>query len=230
MITCSVCGKQNDPLAVLCVSCRSFLQSKVDNLNLFETVWQLIENPGAAFKRIILARHKNYVVLLSSLMGVSMTFSVCWLMNLGSQFENLLILVGIAVLVGIPLGLVFVTLLSVVVTAGVRLLRGRAALRNCRAVLAYASMPMVLSLVAVLPLEIAIFGIDFFGVNPPPLVINPLAYIGLLGFDALATLWSVLLLHKGVSVMSGFRKGKSLAVTLMAVMVPAALSLGMKVL
>ena len=61
MITCSICGVQNDELAVLCSSCKSYLQSKVDSLNLFATIWQLIENPRAAFKKIVLARHKNYV-------------------------------------------------------------------------------------------------------------------------------------------------------------------------
>jgi hypothetical protein len=230
MITCSVCGQQNDGLAVLCVSCHSFIQSKVDNLDLFQTVWQLVENPRAAFKKIVLARHKNYVMVLSSLLGVSMTFALCWLMNLGNQFENLLTLTGTAGLLGIPLGIVFVLLLSVVVTSAVRLLGGRASLRDCGAVVAYAGTPIVLSLVAVLPLEIAIFGIDFFGTNPPPVVISPSAYIGLLGFDALATLWTVLLLYKGVSVMSGFGKAKSLAVTLMAVLVPVVLFIGTKVL
>lgn len=230
MITCSVCGQQNDNLAVLCASCRSFLQSKVDNLDLFKTVWQLIENPRGAFKRIVLARHKNYAVVLSSLLGISAAFGVCWLMNLGNQFENLLVLVGVAVLLGIPLGIVVVLLLSVVIRSGVRLLGGRASLRDCGAVVAYAGVPLVVSLVAVLPLEIAIFGIDFFGTNPPPLIINPLAYLGLLGFDALAAMWSVLLLYKGVSVVSGFRVAKSLAVILMCALVPVALSLGMKAL
>jgi hypothetical protein len=230
MITCSVCGQRNDDLAVLCVSCRSYLQSKVDNLNLFETVWQLIENPGAAFKKIVLARHKNYVFVLSSLLGVSSTFALFWLINLGNRFENLLILTGAGGLLGIPLGIAFVLVVGFVVSNAISLLGGRASQKDSRAVVAYAGMPIVLSLVAIFPLEVAIFGIDFFGTNPPPLVINPFAYMGLLGFDALATLWSVLLLYKGVTVLSGFRKIKALAATVIAALFPTALLLGMKVL
>jgi hypothetical protein len=227
MITCSVCGKQNDDLAVLCTSCRGYLQSKVDNLNLFETVWQLIESPRAAFKKIVLARHKNYVFVLSSMLGVSGAFAVFWLMNLGNRFENLLILAGVGGLLGIPAGITIVFVSGVVVSTAVRVFGGKASLKDSRAIVAYAGIPVVLSLVAVFPLEIAIFGIDLFGTNPPPLVINPLAYIGLLGFDALATLWSILLLYKGVTVLSGFNMVKSLLVTLLT-LVPTSLPIGIK--
>src|SRR6059036_2490374 len=108
MITCSVCGQQNNELAVLCTSCQSYLQSKVENLNLFETIWQLIESPRSAFKRIVLAKHKNYVFVLSSLLGISMAFAMFWLKNLGPQFTNLPTLIGSGGFLGVPLGLTFV--------------------------------------------------------------------------------------------------------------------------
>jgi len=230
MITCSVCGQQNDDLEVLCVSCRSYLQSKVDNLNLFETVWQLVENPRAAFKKIVLARHKNYVFVLSPLLGISSAFAFFWLMNLGNRFANLLVLTGAGALLGIPLGVAFVLLVGAVVSNAIRLLGGKGSQKNSRAVVAYAGMPVVLSLVAIFPLEVAIFGIDFFGTNPPPLVIDPFAYVGLLAFDALAALWSVLLLYKGVNVLSGFGNVKTFAVTLVVPLLLAVFLFGIKVL
>jgi hypothetical protein len=215
MITCSVCGQQSDDLAVVCASCGGYLQSKVDNLNLFETIWLLIENPRAAFKKIVLARHKNYVLLLSVLFGVSFAFGLFWLKNLGSQFANLIPLIATGLLIGVPAGLLIIWIFGFLIARCIQLLGSRATTRNAAAVTAYASVPVVFSLVAVFPLEIAIFGVDFFGTNPPPLVLNPGVYLGLLGFDTLALLWSVSLLFKGVAVLSGFSGSKSIMLALM---------------
>ena len=103
---------QNGELAVLCSSCKSYLQSKVDNLNLFETIWQLIETPGVAFKKILLARHKNYVILLSSLAGISMAFALFWMLHFGNRFENVVVLASAGALAGVPLGFVLMFVAS----------------------------------------------------------------------------------------------------------------------
>lgn len=215
MITCSICGLENDDLAVLCASCKSYLQSKVDALNLFETIWQLIEAPRVAFKRIVLARHKNYVFVLSSLLGVSMAFAMAWVVHLGDSATNLFTIVSAGTLSGIPLGIVFILVSGKLLANGSRLLGAKASARDSRAVVSYASVPVVLSLVFVFPLEIAIFGTDFFGTNPPPMALKPEVYWGLMGFDTLAVLWSLILLHRGVMVLSGFGSMKSSVLTLM---------------
>ena len=218
MITCSICGLQNDELAVLCSSCKSYLQSKVDSLNLFETIWQLMENPGAAFKKIVLARHKNYVILLSSLAGISMAFALFWMLHFGNRFENVVVLASAGALAGVPLGFVLMLLLSAVTAGGIRSLGRRVAFRDTWAVVSYSSIPVVLSLVFILPLEIAIFGRDFFGTNPPPLVINPGVYSALMGFDGLAALWSVMLVYRGIAVVSGFGRVRTMIVMLTVVL------------
>jgi len=230
MITCTVCGQQNDDLSVLCSSCRGYLQSKVENIDLFETIWQLIENPGDAFKKIVLAKHKNYLYVVSSLFGISTMFGIFWLKKLAPLFTNLLTLVGSGMLIGAPFGMLFVFVLAGVIVIAIRLLGGSASIRNTAAVASYSSIPVVLSLVFVFPLEIAIFGVDFFGVNPPPMLLNPAVYLALLGFDALAIVWTLFLLFRGVSVLSGFPKGKSLVLTFVAALVPGSLALGIKLL
>ena len=228
MIACPVCGQQNDDLAVVCSSCHGYLQSKVDNLNLFETIWQLMERPRVAFKRIVLATHKNYVYLLSSLLGMSLTFGYFWLRKIGSEFSNVITLVGAGGLIGVGVGILFVVLVSVVLVRCVRLMGGKASIRNTMAVIAYAGVPIVISLAFVFPLEIAIFGKDFFGSNPPPIVINAPVYVALLGFDSIAVLWTLVLLYHGLSVLTGFRTVKSIVVTIVTALIPGALSVGLR--
>jgi hypothetical protein len=217
MIACTVCGTHNDEFAVVCVSCKSFLQMKVDNLNLFETLWSLMETPRAAFRRIALARHKNYVIFLSCLLGMAIVFSVIWFKNLGARFPNFALLIGAGLVIGPFAGVLFTFLFSLLVHRVGRLLGGTGSYRNVRAATVYASVPIVYSLVLVFPIEIAVFGPYFFSDNPPPLVINPVAYIMLLGFDGAAMLWSLVLLIEGAVVVNGFRRGKAAA--LAAIMV-----------
>lgn len=217
MIACTVCGTQNDEFAVICVSCKGFLQTKVDNLNLFETLWSLMETPRAAFRRIALSRHKNYVILLSCLLGMALVYSVIWFKSLGPKFPNFALLVGAGVILGPFAGILTTFVFSLLVHRVGRMLGGRGSFRNVRAATVYASVPIVYSLVLVFPIEIAIFGSYFFSDNPPPLVINPAAYIVLLGFDGAAVLWSLLLLIEGTVVVNGFTRGKAAVVA--AVMV-----------
>lgn len=61
MINCPVCYSDNDELEIVCKSCRGFLQTKVDNINLFETLWGLIENPSKTFKNIAIAKSADTI-------------------------------------------------------------------------------------------------------------------------------------------------------------------------
>lgn len=210
MITCTVCGAQNDALAVICRSCKSFLQTKVDNLNLFETLWGLMETPGATFRRIALARHKNYTVLLCSLFGCALFFGAVWYRSMGGSFANLAMLVLSGAVAGPPLGTAFVVVVALLIRAAGKMLGGKGTFKNVFAATAYAASPVVYSLVLVFPIEIAIFGNYFFGNNPPPSVINPALYYVLIGLDGVAVLWSLVLLAAGVAVALGIPRAKGM--------------------
>ena len=218
MITCTVCGTQNDALAIVCTSCKSYLQTKVDTLNLFETLWGLMEAPGATFKRIALARHKNYTTLLSCLLGCSFVYGAIWFRAAGGAFANLAMLVLAGIVIGPLLGIVVVALLTLLIRLIGRVAGGKGSFKNVYAVIAYAGSPVVYSLVLVFPIEIALFGIYLFGNNPPASVINPVAYYALTGLDAIAVLWAVLLFVPGINTALGLSKGRGVAVTLVAVL------------
>lgn len=228
MIICSVCHTENDDLAVVCSSCKSFLQAKVDNINLFETIWGLIESPRGAFKRIVLSKHKNYVLLLSSTLGVALAFTILWYLNLGRDFSNLATLVGTGAILGPPLGVLFVTVFSIVLRRIAGIIGGKATVRTTYAVVSYASVPIVLSFVVVFPLELALFGMYFFDNNPPPLVINPVGYVTLIGLDIVTVIWSLFLLIEGSIVANGFSRKQSVLIVLAVLLLTACLAVGLR--
>jgi len=228
MIACTVCGTRNDDLAVICSSCKSFLQTKIDNLNLFETLWGLMEAPRRTFRKIALARHKNYAVLLSSLLGIAMVYTLLWYKTMGPRFSDLAMLVGAGLIAGPPLGVLFVVLFSAVMQRMGHLLGGHGTFRNMYAVAAYASAPIGYSLVFVFPVEIAIFGMYFFANNPPPLVINPVVYLLLIGFDVAAFVWSSILLIEGTIVAHELSRGRAVILTLIMMGLLAAAAFGVR--
>lgn len=227
MITCIVCGRENDDLSTVCADCKSFLQSRVDALNLFSTMWGLIESPSATFKRIILARHKNYVVVLGMLFGVALVLDVSWYLKLGSRFAGLGGILGISLVAGPLLGVLSLWAGAFLLRMLTKPLGGIATMRNMLAALSYATMPMVLALVFLVPIELAIFGRDFFGVNPPPSIVKPTEYFTILVLKGIVFSYWFVLTVWGVMAANAFGKEKAIPVTLLVFGVGAMLAIGM---
>jgi hypothetical protein len=199
MISCATCGAANNDLAFVCSSCKAYLQAKVEILDLFTTAWGVIEQPVKTFHRIALARTKNYAILLSALMGCAGAFAFMWYVDAGRRLDGLAPVLIAGVTAGPIAGVVLIWLFSLLAAAMAKLLKGHGATRNSMAAVAYAGVPVVLSLVVLFPLEIALFGRYLFDANPSPRVFNPLAYFVFFGLDAAAVLWTVFLAGIGLA-------------------------------
>ena len=203
MKQCPMCGTENDEFAVVCASCKGFIQSKVDTLDLFHTIWGLFESPVATFKRIGMARIKNYVILLSIGFGIALAYMLFWNANFGIVTPSLTTIIGMGLVAGPVLGLLVVGGLALLLTFVAPKLGGGLKFRNGFAALAYATAPIVLTLVFVFPIELGVFGIYLFDNNPPPIVLNPVAFVVLIGIDAVAACWSLVLSGIGTRVVAG---------------------------
>ena len=193
MIKCTVCLAENDDFSTTCTKCKAFLQDRVPNLNLFETGWQVIESPAKAFRKITLAEHKNYVLLLFSILGVSLTFTAFWYLQLGTRFESLLDLIPSAVGIGIPCGLVAAVVVTGVYHLLAKMMGGMTGFRGSLGVLGYSMTPVAFSLILILPIELLTFGMYLFTGNPNPYMMKPVSYVLLIGFDALIAVWTLAL-------------------------------------
>lgn len=225
-IVCSVCGAENSGLSLICDSCKSFLQSKVDTLDFFSTLRALIEAPQSTFRQIARATHKNYVLLLGSLFGVAWIFALFWLTGVTDRTSELLFFLLLrGAVVGPFLGVAGILLMSTLALVVGRSLGGGATFRNTFAVLSYSTAPIVMSLCFAFPVKIAVFGRDFFGMNPPPMVVHPSIYKLLIGFDILTLLWSILLLIEGISVSNEISRVRGFVIVLAVLVGFAGLSL-----
>jgi Yip1 domain len=222
MIICGVCKTENDEFAITCRNCKSYIQNRIPNLDFFDTAWKAIESPRRAFHDITLAEHKNYSLLLFALFGIGLSLTGFWYFKLGSRFESILNLLGEAIAIGVVLGFVSAALFSVLLSLTIRMMGGKWAIRNSLGILAYATTPVSLSLVFILPVELLSFGMYLFTSNPDPFTLKPGIYIALISFDCAMALWAFVLSVVGTSVS----KQLSVVKSLVAMVVTAGVSLG----
>jgi hypothetical protein len=216
MLKCSVCGGDNDDFAVICLSCGSFVQGTIQVLDLFATIWGLIEAPRATFRRIALSRRKTYLVFLSSLSGIYLASLVFRFENLAHQLPDFTLFVA-GFISGPPFGLLCVCFIGCAGLFFAKIIGGKGNLKNNIAVTSYAMVPLTFLLVFVVPVELALFGIDLFGDNPSPMMIRPGMYRLLLGFDSAGLFWSFLLLAEGMAVANSLSRWKGYVVAFLAV-------------
>ncbi len=217
MITCSICKTENDEYAIICSNCKSYVQNRIPNLDFFETIWKVIESPRKAFHDITLAEHKNYSLLLFALFGVALSFSGFWYFRLGSRFDSLLDLLGKATGIGIIVGFICAFLFTLLFEMMMRIFGGKGTTRNSLGVLAYATTPVSLSLMMILPIELLTFGMYLFTSNPDPYMIKPGMYVTLIGFDGIMALWALALGVLAATVSKQISYGKAIVAVAVAV-------------
>ncbi len=212
MISCSVCAHPNDDLDTVCIQCGSFIQDRIPNLDFFSTMWQVIESPKAAFHRIVVAEHKNYVLFQMLFLGIAASFSLLWARHAGNEFDNLIYLLLLGLVIGVFISLPVGGMMAMSVHFLLRLFGGKGVMKNTYGVFGWSLTPILLSVSIVLPIELASIGLRLFSTNPSPMDVKPVVYIVLLFLDAFAVLWSINLARVGLSIAHKVSALKSLEV------------------
>ncbi len=179
---CNVCNTENMDFSIRCGTCGSLLQQRQRTLDFFSTISNLWRYPDFAFRKIILAEHRNYTILIALLEAAGLSFLFLFVIKAGDvlsiDLKQLLSTgIGLAVVVFFP----FLYLFSLLCYFSARVSRTGASLRGFTASMIYALHPIAISAVIILPCEIAVFGPYVFSNNPSPQTINPIPFY-LLGF------------------------------------------------
>ena len=200
MISCSVCAQPNDDLETICASCGSFIQDRIPNLDFFWTAWQLVESPREAFKRIVRAEHKNYVLVFMMFLGIGVSFSLLWARHAGNEFDNLIYLILLGYVLGLGIGLPVGLLVTYLLHGVLKILGSGGTFKNTYAVVGWSLLPILISVLLVLPIEFGAIGLRLFSTNPSPMETKPFVYLVLLTLDGLAIAWSIRLATVGIRV------------------------------
>jgi len=217
MIVCPVCQTMNHHLSVTCSSCGGFIQNKIENIDLFETIWKIIESPRQAFRTILLAKHKNYTIFLSGFAGIGFLFTLFWLFHIGEVTNQLFYIIVAGILFGPPIGIFIATVFSLILAIVLRSYRVSFSFKNAFAIVSYSLIPIVFTVILVLPIELLTFGRFTFTASPTPLTLKPLSAVLLFALDTVCTLWSFTLAIIGIKILGDIGWSKATVILLISI-------------
>lgn len=200
MIVCPVCAHNNDDFAIKCSSCGSYVQDRVPTLDFFAVLWMIIESPKTAFKKIILAEHKNYVLFLGMFLGIAGAFALMWAKHSGDNFDNLFPVLLFGTFLGLLICIPLFYFLTVIVHGLSKAAGGKGNFRETYGVVGWSLVPIMFSVIFILPLELATLGLLMFSTNPSAYEVKPIVTSVLLGLDGLLVAWSIILGVRGVTM------------------------------
>lgn len=197
---CSNCGKENTLFEINCAKCKHYLRATVANIDLWQTIWQLLETPTKAIKNIIWAEHKNFVFFLLPLFAIKLFTSAVSFQSAinpnSGQTDYYYYNIAILLAIYISTILIFTKLFTVLIG------KTKVRFKDNFTILVYSSIPLVLSLFVLTPIEYGIFGKHWFVFNPSPFMIKELLAYVLVGLEAIMLIWSFVILFLGVKIQS----------------------------
>lgn len=203
-IYCPNCNSENDFHSFNCLSCGSLLRERVVNIDLWSTIWKVIETPSKVFGKIIHAENKNYTFILSLLFSLKLTFNSFFIKSLfgmNIDYQNYL---GLNLLIGLSTYL----LLFIIIAFGQKIiLKGfgiNTRFKDNFAAFIYSSIPILLALFIFFPVEYALFGKYWLFFNPSPYLIKATAAYVFTFMEFLIFVWMFLLF-----VLLGFVQSNS---------------------
>jgi len=225
-ITCHHCGAENEYYRDTCSSCKTYLRARVFNIDLWKSIWYLVESPGKVFKEIIFAEHKNYIVFLLIAMGIKFFLNSLIISNLIYQKDNSINETPFSQV--FPSGAIFaaaVLLLSYLYTKIFNTMGYRNRFKSVAAVLIYSFVPSVMILAILAPIEFALFGQHWFYANPSPISLKPGASYVLYGVEAFVYFWGWVLSIKAIRELTGNKKVSIIFGLLFSIIITAVLVL-----
>jgi hypothetical protein len=201
---CPVCAARCDALTARCPSCGAFVRDRVPALNLFHTLYMLMEDPAGAFLLIARSEQKNYVYALYAATGPALLAAALAVARIGDREVQFGLLLAALFIIGPVFGLIACTVAAWTGTLLNRILwKEKISYKLVSAFFAYASAPLAYISAILLPLALAIFGIFLFSANPSPFEIKP-AVFSVLGIAAaLLVAWSLFLSTKSYPSIGG---------------------------
>jgi len=199
-VTCPACGYDNDFYRSICSSCKNYLRVRVVNIDFWSTLSLLIENPVKAFRNIVFAEHKNFILFLIPLYALKLLIVTRWVSLITLGDFNPDVDIAFSYLIVFAAALIYFILFAYAgkIAWGIRGLKTR--FKDDLAIIVYSQLLFTCSLLILFPLEILILGNYLFSVNPSPFQIKGTIAFIFFSAELLVIFWSFLLLFKGIHV------------------------------
>jgi hypothetical protein len=200
--TCSNCSSENPHYAYICINCNSFIRERVFNIDLWNVIGLLIENPKKAFELIVCSEHKNFISFLLIFIAAKMLVNTRFISLITLGTFNPFTSLYLSYLIVFSILVVYLILFSICFTFISKSLQINTRFRDNFSVLTYSLLPNVFGIIFLFIIELVVFGEYLFSINPTPFVIKGITAYIFAGAEILLIVWSVLLSFKAFKVQT----------------------------
>lgn len=202
-IACKKCSAINPLYTSICENCGAFVRERVVNIDLFNTIGQLIEDTQSAFKQILFAENKNFIIFITIFLAIknlilARFFSVPELGIKGVSISFIL-----SYLIILAFTFVIIGTFTFVQKIIYKNLKIEIRFKDIYSLNIYSFIPLIISLFFIFPVELVVLGGDIFSNNPNPFEIKPTVAYFLSGFEIILFVWSIVLLTKSIIFITG---------------------------
>lgn len=195
-VSCPNCSAENPFYNFICSSCKTYLRDRVYNLDLWNLLISIIENPVQAFKTIVFSEHKNFILFIILFLNIKYLINVRFVSMLSmGEFQSTieLPLSYLIILGGTTLFLIIFSLLYVLI-GKLNFINLR--FRDTLALLIYSQIPLLFGLIILFPLELVLLGDYLFSINPSPFVIKGIIVYIFVTLEIAILIWTIFLNYK----------------------------------
>lgn len=195
---CKKCNHINPAYKNICTECKSYLRERVVNIDLWNTIQLLIEDPIKAFKQIIFAEHKNFILFLTFFISIKNLIIARYFSVPALGLNGITAPFILSLILGILLSIFLLILFTLLIESFYNYNKINLRFRDIFAINVYSFIPYLFGLVFIFPVELIVLGGDIFSNNPYSFQIKPLITYILLGVEFITILWSFYLIQKGI--------------------------------
>lgn len=192
-INCPNCNSLNNFYNFNCSSCSSLLRERVVNIDLWSTIWRIIEIPSKTYAKIIFAENKNYTFILALLFSIKLTFNSFFLKSLIGENIDYRNYLELNFIIGISTFFFSFIIIALVQKLILKYFGINTRFKDNFAAFIYTCIPSLLALLIFFPVEYALFGKYWLFFNPTPYLIKPTAAYVFIGMEFIILIWMFIL-------------------------------------
>lgn len=194
-IICHNCHTSNNFVNLHCSNCKHLIRDRVINIDLWSSIMGSIDSPSEMFKKVVLAEHKNFILVLFIL--ISLRHAISGLLI--SPYIGIISIQYYAIRFIASTVLILILYITLSKTTQQNVIKEITTfkLKDAFAIILYGQTPIIFSLVILFLFEIILFGEYLFSIQPSPLEIKPMFFYLFLTLEITVLIWTILLSFLG---------------------------------
>lgn len=213
-VTCKNCSAENPLYTHICVSCKYYLRDRVVNIDIWETIGKIIEDPSEAFKKIIYAEHKNFILFLTVLFGLRILIISRFVSLILAEEHSSASPLFLSFLISLISVFLIFTIISSITTLVLNKNDYNVRFKDVYTLNVYSNLPNYFAVTFLFILELVVFGEYLFSNNPNPFQVKPTIAYTFLTVELGLIIWSLALNYLAMFALTS-KKSVSFYLTLL---------------